>query len=199
MKIDIDHHDELLPWYVNDTLTDEERREVEEHLKGCDRCRKEVVYLKTLRSQVKETGKVELYGELGLKRLLRDVKKEGKPLRRRFSFPWWQPALAIAATLVIVVQGIILYNLSQQHEPITTLSAPVEEGLFLQVRFAPDATEEQIREVLQSVEGSIIDGPGALGIYRVSLDLPPEEEERINDIVAILESHPYVVTHVARE
>lgn len=33
---------ELLPWYVNDTLQDEERRAVEEHLARCPLCRSEL-------------------------------------------------------------------------------------------------------------------------------------------------------------
>jgi anti-sigma factor RsiW len=63
------HPEKLLPWYVNDTLTDDERRGVEAHLKDCERCRSEVAYLNTLRSQVKATSDVTSYGELGLKRL----------------------------------------------------------------------------------------------------------------------------------
>ncbi len=198
MKTEVKHPEKILPWYVNNTLTDEERRKVEEHLKGCERCRSEVEYLKALRSQVKTTSDVTFYGKLGLKRLLRDIKKEAHP-PGRFGFPRWQPALAIAASLIIMLQSVILYNYWQQSDAITTLSGPVQEGVVLQVSFASDASEAQIRKVLHSVEGSIIDGPSAIGIYRVRLDLPTEKKERINELIAILRSHSDVVIHVARE
>ncbi len=32
---------ELLPWYLNGTLADDQRQRLEEHLAGCDRCRRE--------------------------------------------------------------------------------------------------------------------------------------------------------------
>ncbi len=198
MKTEVKHPEKILPWYVNNTLTDEERRKVEEHLKECERCRSEVKYLKALRSQVKTTSAVTVYGKLGLKRLLRDIKKEAQP-SRRFAFPRWQPALAIAASLIIMLQSVILYNYWQQSEAITTLSGHVHGGVVLQVSFAPDANEAKIRKVLQSVEGSIIDGPGAIGIYRIRLDLTTEKKERINELIAILRSRPDVVIHVARE
>jgi hypothetical protein len=198
METEIEHPEELLPWYVNDTLTDEERSGLEEHLKRCEQCRREVEYLKALRSQVKATSDLAPYGELGLKRLLSDIKKEAQT-PRRFAFQRWQPALAIAASLIIMVQSFFLYNYWQQSEAITTLSGPVQGGEVLQVSFAPDANETQIRKVLQSVEGSIIDGPGAIGIYRVRLNLTTEKEERINERIAILRLRSDVVIHVARE
>jgi anti-sigma factor RsiW len=198
METEIEHPEELLPWYVNDTLTDEERSGLEEHLKGCEQCRKEVEYLKALRSQVKATSDLSPYGELGLKRLLSDIKKEAQT-PRRFAFQRWQPALAIAASLIIILQSLILYNYWQQSKAITPLSGPVHKGVVLQVSFAPDASEAQIRKVLQSVEGSIIDGPGAIGIYRVRLNLTTEDEERIGESIAILKSHSDVVIHVARK
>lgn len=198
MKTEAKHPEELLPWYVNDTLTDEERSGLEEHLKGCERCRREVEYLKVLRSQVKATSDVTSYGELGLKRLLSDIKKEAQPSRRS-AFSRWQPALVIAASLIIMVQSFFLYNYWQKSEAITPLSGPMYGGVVLQISFAPDANETQIRKVLQSVEGSIIDGPGAIGIYRVRLNLTTEEEELINERIAILRLRSDVVIHVARE
>jgi hypothetical protein len=198
MRTEAKHPEKLLPWYVNDTLTDVERRGLEEHLKGCERCRSEVDYLKVLRSQMKATSDVTSYGKLGLKRLLSDIKKEAQT-PRRFAFPRWQPALVIAASLIIMLQSFVLYNYWQQSEDITTLSGPVHGGVVLQISFAPDASEAQIRKVLQSVEGSIIDGPGAIGIYRVRLNLTTEKEERINERIAILSLRSDVVIHVARE
>ncbi len=43
---------ELLPWYANGTLTEEERRRVETHLAQCERCRRELREIQKLRELV---------------------------------------------------------------------------------------------------------------------------------------------------
>ncbi len=43
---------ELLPWYVNETLTGNERARVEAHLVGCEGCRKELKELQGLKQLV---------------------------------------------------------------------------------------------------------------------------------------------------
>jgi hypothetical protein len=49
---------ELLPWYVNDSLSLAEKKLVEDHLKVCSRCQKELEEIKLLYSGVKELGEV---------------------------------------------------------------------------------------------------------------------------------------------
>lgn len=198
MSTEDKHPEELLPWYVNNTLTEDERSGVEAHLKDCERCRNEVAYLKAVRSQVKAASEIKMYGELGLKRLMSDIKKEAKT-PRRFEFSRWQSSIAIAATMIIILQGVILYHFWQQSETITTLSGPMHKGVVLQINFSPNASEAQIRKLLQSVDGSIVDGPSAIGIYRVRLNLTTKNEERINERIAALRSHSDIVIHVARE
>ena len=75
----------------------------------------------------------------------------------------------------------------------------MHKGVVLQINFSPNASEVQIRKLLQSVDGSIIEGPGAIGIYRVRLNLETKNEEQINESIAALRSHHDTVIHVARE
>lgn len=189
-----EHPNELLPWYVNGTLTGQEQREVMNHLETCERCRQEIAWLQKIRTQIK-TDESGAPGEFGLNRLMRDIHRESSaPAHRR---SWWQPALA-AAALIIVVQGAVLMNLLSQPEPIVPLGGPVAEGVVLQVRFHPDANEARIRALLQQVRGNIVGGPGALGVYRLRLDDTAGEaavERAINELRAQQE----IITHVARE
>lgn len=46
---------ELLPWFVNGTLTGEEQAMVEQHLRRCRRCRAEVEELRETRLELGET------------------------------------------------------------------------------------------------------------------------------------------------
>ena len=189
-----EHPNELLPWYVNGTLTGQEQREVMNHLETCERCRQEIAWLQKIRAQIK-ADKSAAPGEFGLNRLMRDIRREQAiPARKR---SWWQPALA-AAAVIIVVQGAVLMNLLSQPESIVPLGGPVAEGVVLQVRFHPEASEARIRALLQQVRGNIVGGPGALGVYRLRLDDMAGEatvEHTINELRAQQE----IITHVARE
>jgi anti-sigma factor RsiW len=180
------HPDLLLAWFVNGTLEASERAAVEEHLRGCARCRGEVTFLGVLRQGVKALSGAEGPGELGRKRLLRDVRSE-----RRAARTWWRPALAAAAA-VIVVQGIVLANLWTRDAAIVPLGGPGAVGAIVQVQFAPTATEAQIRGLLQEVGGTLIDGPGALGVYRVRV-------EKADPALARLRARAEVVKHAASE
>lgn len=158
------HPDELLPWYANGTLPPEKRDEVAAHLRGCDRCRGELAFLAGLRERVKASVGANVPDEIALKRLLRET-------RRASTGPgitWLRPALA-AAVVVIVMQAGLVAWLGTREPRIEPLGGPQHEGVVLQVRFDPAAPEARIRALLQESEATVIDGPGALGIYRVRL------------------------------
>src|SRR6185436_3517289 len=91
------HPDDQLAWYVNGTLAGTEQQAVAAHVRECARCRDEIEFLKTLRQGIKMQTADASPGDLGLKRLLRDVKAQ--PARTR---SWWQPALAAAAVVIVV-------------------------------------------------------------------------------------------------
>lgn len=191
MTTTVDHPDELLPWYANGSLDGAERQQVEAHLAACERCRHELEVLKALREQVRAET-VQPPTEFGLKRLLRDVRKENDPPARQ----WWRPALA-AAALVIVIQGILLVNLWPRDTVYTPLGGA--ERAELQVRFRPEASEEQIRAALNAVGARIVGGPGALGIYRLRIEGGDEDPQRVVAAEADLKERTEVVEQVNRE
>jgi len=163
MNINIQEHpDSLLPFYVNGSLTAEQNHNVEQHLQTCERCRNEIQFLAKLREQVKHAVSVQAPGELGLRRLMRDVKR-GKT--RSSMSRWYKPAFA-AAILVIVLQTAVF--LHQQSTPQTYTPLGTSQ-VGIQITFTPTASEAQIRALMNQVHARIIDGPGALGIYRIEL------------------------------
>lgn len=191
-----DHPDELLPWYVNGTLAMGERQDVETHLQTCERCRQEVVWLQNLRAQVKADAS-RSPGEFGLNRLLREADPQRAVAHHQRQ--WWRPALA-AAAVVIFIQSAVLINFLYRPAPITPLSGPVTEGAVLQVKFAPGATEAQIRQLLQKAQATLIGGPGALGVYRLRLEgVMTAQDQAIQHVIGELTAQHDIVTYAARE
>lgn len=192
------HPDELLPWYVNHTLSPQEHEAVEGHIQQCPRCQKEIVFLENMRGQVQATS-FESPGELELERLLTKVRKDKdtkQPLELPPSPTWWK-TVAIAASLILVVQTGLLIDAWFFSKPMVPLSGPQQEGMILQISFVPTATAEDIRTSLLAIDGSVIEGPSQLGIYRIRLN--HQSENTIEMAVGLLRQQTTVVQHVARE
>ena len=166
-------------------------------MRDCERCQGEVEFLHRLRVQVKAAAPAHSPRELGLKRLQRQLKKETRA-KAPVAPSWWRPAMA-AAMLVVVVQTGILIQTWQPEPGIEPLAGAGYAGVVLQIDFAPDASAEAITESLRGASATIIDGPSAVGIYRIRLDVDPDDEARIDEILAMLEARADVVEHVSRE
>jgi hypothetical protein len=201
-----DDLDLLLPWYVNGTLSGEERRQVEAYLERSSHARDEVELLRALRQQVKDEAVENSPGELGLQRLKREIKQaEQAPQsgdrmtgRTITVASFWRP-LAVAACLAVVVQAGVMVGLGDFGGGDTVDIASGPTGLppaVMQVTFAPDATEEQIRELLQSAGAAIADGPTALGIYQ--LRLVDAESTSLDEALTTLRANGDVVTFAER-
>lgn len=197
------HPDELLPWYVNGTLAEAERAPVAAHLAQCSRCRDELAFLTSLQAGVRAAAEEDaagMPGELGLKRLLRDVGREvPRPMPARAPRSWWRPVLAAAAVLIIAVQGVTIVQLHRATNRLTPLGGPSPAGAVVQVRFDPNAREAQIRAALQAVDGELVSGPGALGIYRVRLGDLEARAPAVVERIAELRARRGVIDYVAKD
>lgn len=171
----------LLPWYVNGTLHGAARQELENQLERSPTLRSELVWLRLLRGQIREHGQAQRSqrsDSAGLDTLMALVHGEqaGKvlPLRKRLT-GWLSAARSLPlsagiAAAVVLSQAVIIAALLDQPtpEPLTPLSGgTIASGPLLQITFKSVATEAQIRAVLASVQGDIVAGPGALGVYTV--------------------------------
>ena len=158
------HPDDDLPAFVNGTLPASERDAIQAHLAGCEQCREEVHWLATLREQMQKDP-LPAVNEMGMARLIKAVRTEEK---QTASGPgWWRGALAAAVLVVIAQFGVI--TAQWQSETIYRPLGETVEASRIQVRFAETASEAQIRELLDRVEGQIVAGPSALGLYLIAL------------------------------
>ncbi len=193
--------DLLLPWYVNGTLSAEERQAVEAYLETSAHARDEVALLSAMRQQVKEESIENSPGELGLKRLRREISLSeqqapapGETGKVVSISSWWRP-LAVAACLAVVIQaGVIVTGGPGGDVDPAGFLRPAD----LQVTFAPTATEQQIREVLQAAGTSIASGPSALGIYDLRLLDAESGSAEVEAALAALRARGDVVTFAER-
>ena len=75
---------ELLPWFVNGTLSGAEREGVEAHVRACIACRRELKEQQRLYGAVRARRTADVSAEAGFDRLDRSI-DEAAPARRRWT------------------------------------------------------------------------------------------------------------------
>lgn len=173
---------QLLPWYVNGTLDLATQWDIDSLIHRSPLVGSEVAWLKHLREQIQNppNESAQRSPGAGLDTLLALIRAEqsGKvtrlPLRnrlnvwlaspRKFSVP-----VGLAAAVVLTQAAIIGALLNHPPaEQLSPLSASTLAGnTLLQITFKPQASEIQIRSLMASVQGEMVAGPGALGVYVV--------------------------------
>ncbi len=185
-------HDEieaLLPWYANGTLTSAETATVEQHLAHCPACRADLEQCRALATAVQSNEESWQPAPGGFDRLMAEIDRlEAKPVPVKTASPplfqrfldWlgatpnpvrWTLALesmAVAALLLIV--AVPMLKTTPEYETLSSgTEQPAAKGPRLRVVFADSATVGEIRQLLRDIDGNIVAGPTALGVYTVAL------------------------------
>ncbi len=195
----------LLPWYVTGTLSEQERRQADEHLVTCASCRAELAELRVMRTQVREAGADQLVPDMlgAVKARIRQPARHGSTgllgatasaLRLLFA-PNWVPAFAFA--LILVQAGALVWM--AQRTPVggdvSTRGLP-SPTTRLSLTFRPTATEQDIRRLLLETHTRIVAGPSVDGIYVV--EVPTTDPARIEQRLAVLRGHAEAVLSAER-
>lgn len=200
----------LLPWYANGQLGEEDRLKVARHLESCPDCRRELDEWTDLRRDIHEAyatqpgpspalaGAVfsKVAGETRLDARTEDRNDRGlagldRWFRSLFEVPW---VPSLAAALLAVQFGLLLWVTTPvEQEPVSTRSIDSPAARFA-VRFQDQATEGQIRGLVERIHGRLVDGPTAQGSYVVEVmaAADPATSRRILDL---LRSQSRIVAH----
>ncbi|MDQ6703359.1 MAG: hypothetical protein M3Z96_09800 [Pseudomonadota bacterium] len=219
-QAEFDHVESLLPWYASGTLAPEDISRVERALAEVPELRRRHDLILGERSAA-----VAVNESLGapspraieklFARLESDVVEAPKSrnfdvgswLAARFSA--WQPrSLAfagMAAALVAMIEAgllaITFFGAAQKGTTYQTVSVSKktaeQDGAFLLIAFAPDATAAQILHFLEAHNASISDGPVAGGIFRIRVSDKALTTKDLGAIVAFLRSESTIVRFVA--
>lgn len=171
--------DELLPWYVNETVSAEERTWFESYLKSHPEAVSELHWHDALQARIQESAP-QVSPDIGLSKLMARIREERRAssptfaerLAEFFGALQLRPAMATAFGLIVIqaaVIGALLFGEwqgEQQYSAVRsvgqTLSGPV-----LKVNFKPDAKEAEMRLLLIATGGELVAGPTQLGDYYV--------------------------------
>lgn len=168
------YYKDNLPMYINGSLSADERADFEQQLSQDEGLKKEADFLSSVRQFVKDE-KVNTPGEMGLFKLKHQIQKESDNKATTNTLtPKWR-TFAIAASLVLVVQAGIMVSMTQQQDAFVPLSGNGYAANVVQVQFKSSARENDIRELLISLDASIIQGPSKKGVYRIELKNLTEE------------------------
>jgi hypothetical protein len=181
--------DELLPFYVNDTLDESDRAWVDAYLREHPKSAGELQWYRSLQDTMRRDAPA-VSAEVGLDKVMARIRADRAPARAAAKpaeptfgermrgwlaalapQPLLRPALA-GALAVVVVQGVVIANLATQGDTSDIRAiqkAPVDPGPFLKVNFKADAREADIRMLLVEINGSLAGGPGQLGDWYVRI------------------------------
>jgi hypothetical protein len=192
---------ELLPWYVNNTLSADERAQVDAWLATSPEAKAELAALQQLAQQIKAEALPEA-SDLGWQRLKRDMR--AAPTQRN----WWRPGLAAAAVLVMGLQVAVItrpepqLNMQLLNSGVATsqdATSPVSAPSWLvQIELDPALNWAQATELLTALNGRLVDGPGSAGLVRVLIPKQGEafaNKEALEDYLLALPG----VNHAAVE
>ena len=209
--------DELLPFYINGTLTSADRAWVEGYLTEHPTARAELQWYESLQARLREDVPA-VSSEVGMERALSRIRAERpasqaarpaapSPLERLRAWlvtvlpqTVLRPAFASAMAIVAVQTVVIATLVAERDDPSeirAVRASVVDKGPYLKVNFKPDARETDIRMLLVEVHGSLAAGPGQLGDYyvRVPEQQLPASSDRlaasaIVDAVAVVDALP---------
>lgn len=193
-----DEIEDLLPWYANGRLGAAERKRVEAELgRDPDLVRRLELVREEMAAVIEANQAIGAPSGRAFERLMAGIDAEPKtasPITRvergliaRLGGligglrPRTLAYAAVAAAVVIVVQGTVLTGLVVDPGPTTYRTAsqevsPPTSGGTLLVAFAPDARLADISALLERHRASVVEGPRAGGYFRLRVDAGADPE-----------------------
>ena len=204
----------LLPWYAAGTLSRRDTHRVEQALAGDRELARQY---DLVREELVET--IHLNETLGvpsarvLDRLFAAIDAEEAPRHRRWfdfgsriseflssltprTLAWSANAAAVAILVqAAVIAAVVVKEQGSPSEP--GLASAPSEGSYAVVRFAPQATADDITKFLGAYKATVVEGPLKGQLYRIRLSETKLPTEEVGKIVRQMQSESNVVGFVA--
>ena len=208
----------LLPWFVNKTLHRDENNIVKTHLKSCLICRIELTNLQKLSAsacQADSLDPVEHASFLQLKTRIHS--NEGSPKQKTGIFDdlsayrqWFAsltpknlvslyPSFALVSLLLLTYTLIspdffaAKQNSANTFRTLSSSQRTTHKQNEIRVVFSSDITQQQITQILASVQGQIVAGPTAQGMLRVRIGKGKMTTKDLLKTVSLLLENTHVI------
>jgi anti-sigma factor RsiW len=193
------HAQASLPWLLNGTLAEAERRAVDTHLRACPDCRSDLEGLRLLR----EAGAAPGPGgdpERALARLLPRLDSRaaapGHPTPapapaarpQAANDPRWLRWAALAQACVIILLAALLARPDEAGTNYRALGAASAAQGQAVLMFKPDTPERELRRIVRASGARIVDGPTVTDAYVVGID-----GDQVAPVLARLRAEPAVL------
>ena len=173
---------ELLPWFVNGTLGEQEAALVEAHVHECVRCFSLLQQERQLHGLLSAESSTPIASAVhGFERLRPKLEPDARRAREEAGRRWRSPeGFALAAGLAALAVAVIIWERFDNAPPVDagefeTLSAPTAAtSRTVDIIFAPALMETEMRILLQSVGAVIVNGPTDIGRYTIRIDQSPD-------------------------
>jgi hypothetical protein len=206
----------LLPWYAAGTLSRRDANRVEQALSGDRELARQY---ELIREELAET--IHLNETLGapsaraMEKLFAAIDaEEARAQRHRRWFDLgsrisellsiltpralaWSATAAAVAILVqaAVIAAVVVKEQASPSEP--ELASALSEGSYAVVRFAPQATADDITKFLGAYKATVVEGPLEGQLYRIRLSNTKLPQEEVGKLVRQMESESKVIDFIA--
>ena len=189
---------ELLPWYVNGTLSGDEHRAVEEHLGSCAECREDVEALSRVSHAIRKDSPAPLVPPVRTEMLLDAL---DRPKHRPSGFPGWVSYVAAASVaLVLAMTWVNLQNETTSggaptiFETATSVDTGEPISYVVEVTFEPGMSADSHDAGLNAI--SSVDGASQVGdsAYRIMLKPTPASLAELQQQIDTIEALPGIAS-----
>ena len=202
---------ELLPWLVNDSLPEDEKRDVMAHARNCLSCRKNLAELEALRDTMTQGADAWEVPPVDMRRINRRIdaymeRQERIPRAIRsigaFLVNPWRAAVVLQSLVIAGLLGVLLVRDADRGQ-YTTLSddSSLPSGNYLRLVVSTTTSAGDLQDLLDRHGLKLIEAPSGRGVATVALPQAAGDAER-RELVRQLSAHPmlrYVQPLTVRE
>ena len=189
-----------LPWLVNGSLDEEEANRLKRAVEKSPLLQKELDFLMSMRTQVKNSAQHKTVPDLAWQRLSRDMKQQpniNRVSRLSLMSRKLSSYTAIAASLVLGVylsNDYIGTNPDDYYEPLSSEqhSSDARDNIQLKIRFNASLTRADIEQLLKAHHLVITSGPSSVDLYQVQSNQQQDAEKLIKTLTALEGKIEYV-------
>jgi hypothetical protein len=207
-----DEHDEvlaLLPWRVNGTLGESVTARIDEHLRVCAECRRELEAERRLYGSIRaETSSVDHAPQASFEKLWSRIEEVERDVPRDPAVPHPTAATTgrvahpaspriplgprrwLLAASLLVAFGAGYFAASPEYRTATSATPPAQSLPAVRAVFDPSTTVEELTRILRETRLTIVAGPSDSGVCTLALD--PGSAGSLESALARLRADPRV-------